>query len=151
MNMYSPIAFRIMLILNTLATLQSVANYQRMTLYSQSRDEGLHREAVVRRCFVKKVLLEISQNSQKNTCSRVSFLIKLQAWASVHTVTEQLELNYSVANNINKQSWMKGSEGFKQSSKNSQSACNQSILGIGDHNILHENKESFYKKVHWRF
>ena len=36
-------------------------------------------EAVARRCFVKKVFLEISQNSQENTCSRVSFLIKLQA------------------------------------------------------------------------
>ena len=36
-------------------------------------------EAVVKRCSVKKVLLEISQNSQKNTCARVSFLIKLQA------------------------------------------------------------------------
>ena len=32
------------------------------------------------RCSVKKkVLLEISQNSQENTCARVSFLIKLQA------------------------------------------------------------------------
>ena len=29
--------------------------------------------------FSKKVLLEISQNSQKNTCGRVSFSIKLQA------------------------------------------------------------------------
>ena len=36
-------------------------------------------EAVVQRCSVKKVFLEISQNSQKNTCARVSFLIKLQA------------------------------------------------------------------------
>ena len=34
-------------------------------------------EAVVRRCSVKKVFLEISQNSQENTCARVSFLIKL--------------------------------------------------------------------------
>ena len=33
-------------------------------------------EAVVRRCSVKKVFLEISQNSQENTCARVSFLIK---------------------------------------------------------------------------
>ena len=30
--------------------------------------------------FKKRVLLEISQNSQENTCARVSFLIKLQAW-----------------------------------------------------------------------
>ena len=36
-------------------------------------------EAVVRRCSVKKVFLEISQNSQENTCARDSFLIKLQA------------------------------------------------------------------------
>ena len=32
-----------------------------------------------RSCSVKKVLLEISQNSQEKTCARVSFLIKLQA------------------------------------------------------------------------
>ena len=30
---------------------------------------------------LKKVLLEISHNSQENTCARVSFLIKLQAKA----------------------------------------------------------------------
>ena len=36
-------------------------------------------EAVARRCSVKKVFLEISQNSQENTCARVSFLIKWQA------------------------------------------------------------------------
>ena len=35
-------------------------------------------EAVARRCSVKKVLLEISQNPQENTCVTVSFLIKLQ-------------------------------------------------------------------------
>ena len=33
-------------------------------------------EVVVQRCFVKKVFLEISQNSQENTCVRVSFLIR---------------------------------------------------------------------------
>ena len=31
-------------------------------------------EVVVRSCFVKKVFLEISQNSQENTCARDSFL-----------------------------------------------------------------------------
>ena len=31
------------------------------------------------RCSVKKVFLEISQNSQENTCAKVSFFIKLQA------------------------------------------------------------------------
>ena len=33
-----------------------------------------------RRCSVKKVFLEISQNSQENTCARVPFLIMLEAW-----------------------------------------------------------------------
>ena len=36
-------------------------------------------EAVVRRCSIKKVFLEIWQNSQENNCPRESFLIKLQA------------------------------------------------------------------------
>ena len=39
-------------------------------------------EAVAQRCSVKKMLLKISQNSQENTCARVSFLIKLQASAA---------------------------------------------------------------------
>ena len=37
-------------------------------------------EAVVQMCSIKKVFLEISQNSQENACARVSFLVKLQAW-----------------------------------------------------------------------
>ena len=37
---------------------------------------NLKLEAVTRRCSVKEVLLEISQNSQENTCARVSFLKK---------------------------------------------------------------------------
>ena len=36
-------------------------------------------EAVTKRYSVKKVFLEIWQNSQENTYGRVSFLIKLQA------------------------------------------------------------------------
>ena len=36
-------------------------------------------EAVTQRCSVKKVSLEISQNSQENNFARVSFFIKLQA------------------------------------------------------------------------
>ena len=36
-------------------------------------------EAVARRCTVKKVFLQIPQNSKENTCVRVSFLIKLEA------------------------------------------------------------------------
>ena len=38
-------------------------------------------EAVTRKCSIKKVFLETLQNSQENTCARVSFLIKLQALA----------------------------------------------------------------------
>ena len=37
-------------------------------------------EAVVQRCSGKKVFLEISQNSQENTCTRVSFLLKTRLW-----------------------------------------------------------------------
>ena len=37
-------------------------------------------EAVVRKCSVTKVFLEISQNSQENTGARVSFIIKMQVW-----------------------------------------------------------------------
>ena len=36
-------------------------------------------EAVARRCSVKKMFLEISQNSQENTCARVSILLNLLA------------------------------------------------------------------------
>ena len=38
-------------------------------------------EAVIQMCSVKKVFLEISQNSQGSTCARVSLLINLQATA----------------------------------------------------------------------
>ena len=37
-------------------------------------------KAVVRRCSVKKVFLEISQNLEENTFARGSFLIKLEAY-----------------------------------------------------------------------
>ena len=36
-------------------------------------------EAVVRRCSVKRMFLEIFQNSQEYTCDRLSFLRKFQA------------------------------------------------------------------------
>ena len=39
------------------------------------------RQVVAQGCSVKKVFLEISQNSQENTCAWVSFLIKLQVSA----------------------------------------------------------------------
>ena len=43
-------------------------------------------EAVVRRCSVEKVFLEISQNSQENTCARVSFLIQKSFWRNCFPV-----------------------------------------------------------------
>ena len=36
-------------------------------------------EAVIRRFSIRKMFLEILQNSYENTCARASFLIKLQA------------------------------------------------------------------------
>ena len=39
-------------------------------------------EAVAQMCSVKKVFLEISQNSQENTCARVSSLLKLYTMAN---------------------------------------------------------------------
>ena len=51
-------------------------------------------EVVAQRCSVKKVLLEILQNSQENTCARVSILIKLQADAS--NFTEHLRTTASM-------------------------------------------------------
>ena len=44
------------------------------------RNGSQHTEAVAWRCSVKKVFLEISQNSQENLCAKFFFLIKLQAW-----------------------------------------------------------------------
>ena len=41
----------------------------------------INTEAVTQTCSVKKVFLEISENSQENTCTRVSFLIKFQTQA----------------------------------------------------------------------
>ena len=53
------------------------------------------REAVAQSCSVKKVFLEISQNSQENTCVRVSFLIKLQAWTCNFVKKETLAQVFS--------------------------------------------------------
>ena len=47
-------------------------------------------EAVAQRCFFKKMLLEIWQNSQENTCARVSFLMKLLVKAS-HSIKKETD------------------------------------------------------------
>ena len=38
----------------------------------------IHTETIAQWCSVKKLFLEILQNSQENTCARVSFSKKLQ-------------------------------------------------------------------------
>ena len=48
-------------------------------LYRDKNEKGKSFRSSQQRCSLKKVLLEISQNSRKNTCARVCFLIKLQA------------------------------------------------------------------------
>ena len=54
-----------------------------------------------RRCSVKNVFLEISQNSQENTCDRVSFLLKLLALDHVNChVESQSSINPSLNNPI---------------------------------------------------
>ena len=45
----------------------------------QNTEATTNTEAAARGVQWKKVFLEISQNSQENTCARASFLIKLQA------------------------------------------------------------------------
>ena len=47
----------------------------------QIRESQYNPEAVARRCSVKKMSLEVLQNSQESTFARVSFLIKLQSEA----------------------------------------------------------------------
>ena len=56
--------------------------WQKLNLltFKASLEEVIVMHAVAGRCIVKKVLSEISQNSQENICVRVSFLIKLQTW-----------------------------------------------------------------------
>ena len=52
------------------------------------RIETYQTEAVVRRCSVKKVFLEISRNSQEITCARVSFLIKKKKFIKKETLAQ---------------------------------------------------------------
>ena len=52
-------------------------------------------EALAQTYSVNKVFLEISQNSQENTCARVSILIKLQAKACNFIKIETLALVFS--------------------------------------------------------
>ena len=58
-------------------------------------DWNLIIEAVVQRFSVEKEFLEISQNSQENTCARASFLIKLRASACNFIKKEDLAQVFS--------------------------------------------------------
>ena len=58
------------------------------TLITMVRLKRHQLEAVVQRCAVKKVFLDFSQNSLENICSRVSFLIKLQAFIKKETLAQ---------------------------------------------------------------
>ena len=60
----------------TIFAKSSILNVWQGSGYASTPQET---EAVAQRYSVKKVFLEVSQNSQENTCARVSFLIKLQA------------------------------------------------------------------------
>ena len=66
---------KIVCVLKTVATLESVDILYDFCKWSKN----VFIEAVTQKCSVKKVFLEIWQNSQETTCARVSFLIKLQA------------------------------------------------------------------------
>ena len=59
--------------------------YVRMTLKVGCGIFSDDAEAATRGILREMVFLEISQNSQENTCPRVSFLIKLQAsWLQLY-------------------------------------------------------------------
>ena len=60
---------------------RSSRRWDMKTSSKSSRPEVFYKKAVlIQRCFIKKLFLGIFQHSQENTCARVSFLIKLQAW-----------------------------------------------------------------------
>ena len=52
---------------------QVVINPRKIAMSAPQKVIYLQTEAVVQRCFVKKLLLKILQNSQENTCTTVSF------------------------------------------------------------------------------
>ena len=54
-------------------------------------------EAVAQRCSVKKVFLDISQNSQGNTSARVSFLIKnTSGWLLIKRIKKKVRNDFRI-------------------------------------------------------
>ena len=54
---------------------------QQILIFILTKNNAKVEEAATKGFLCKKVFLEISQNSQENTCARFSFLIKLKAEA----------------------------------------------------------------------
>ena len=52
---------------------------QKASMVTEASRNYITLEVVIRRCSVKKLFLEIWQNSMESTSARVPFLIKLQA------------------------------------------------------------------------
>ena len=61
-------------------TLDRISNYVTTTRVTQKNWDVNTSEAATRVVLYKKVFFEISQKSQKNTCARVSFLLKKRLW-----------------------------------------------------------------------
>ena len=53
-----------------------IKNVDSTEFFREMKLPSPHPEAVVWRCSVEKLFFDISQNSQENTCARVSFLVK---------------------------------------------------------------------------
>ena len=73
-------------------------NWKHMIIHSSRNGNNLlihDPEAVVRRCSVKKVFFEILQNSQENTCARVSFLLSCRPEACNFIEKETLAQMFS--------------------------------------------------------
>ena len=47
-------------------------------------------EAVIQRCSVKKLFIEVSPNSQENTCARDSFVVEI---VSCHSNNERVHIS----------------------------------------------------------
>ena len=52
---------------------------QKASMVTEASRTYISLEVVIWRCSVKKLFLDMSQNSLENTCARVSLLTKLQA------------------------------------------------------------------------
>ena len=61
--------------------LSKISSSLKLLLFKATPGNWSDSEGGSLRWSVRKVFLEISQNSQENNCPRVSFLIKLKTWA----------------------------------------------------------------------